>query len=552
MQRAVLQRLQPRLHRRTSSTRWCGAFQNGLRVEVSDIDALDGVRAPARRSAAARRPRSPSSGAAGPRPRVASAVEFILEGLHLSREAQQGRAGRAARATGCLRRDVAPELLLALGRQAAARRPRRRRAPGGDVRRPPGRRRPGARSGASSSAARSNPDGGQCPACRTCSSGCAGSASSSSTATTSPRSSTTSSRSSTTSSRPSARASSGGSPTPRAAQKGEAPSLARGDGAGRAEHRKTSTSCRSARRRAIKGLQDYEFMDPEAQRMFQELLKGLQQQMLQSFFQGMQQALGNMTPQDLERMREMLRDLNRCCRTARRAASRTSSVQAEVGRPLPGRREPRPADGADRASRAARCSRCSSSMSPEQRRQLQDMMQSLFMQDERLEAELRQLGMNLSQLMPPPDGRRYHFRGDDDALHEAGDGADGRAQAARRARAADPEASATPTTSRRSTPSRSSELLGEEAAQRLERLREMTKKLEEAGYLEQQGRPARADRAGHPQDRREGAARHLRAPQARPLRRPRASSAAARAATAPTRPSPTSSAIRSCSTCARR
>ena len=42
------------------------------------------------------------------------------------------------------------------------------------------------------------------------------------------------------------------------------------------------------------------------------------------------------------------------------------------------------------------------------------MMQSLFMQDERLEAELRQLGMNLSQLMPPPDGRRYNFRGDDD------------------------------------------------------------------------------------------------------------------------------------------
>src|SRR3984893_19355975 len=42
------------------------------------------------------------------------------------------------------------------------------------------------------------------------------------------------------------------------------------------------------------------------------------------------------------------------------------------------------------------------------------MMQSLFMQDERLEGELRQLGMNLSQLMPPPDGRRYNFRGDDE------------------------------------------------------------------------------------------------------------------------------------------
>ena len=56
-----------------------------------------------------------------------------------------------------------------------------------------------------------------------------------------------------------------------------------------------------------------------------------------------------------------------------------------------------------------------SSMSPGQRSQLQDMMQSLFMQDERLEAELRQLGHE-----PEPahaattDGQRYNFRGDDD------------------------------------------------------------------------------------------------------------------------------------------
>ena len=46
------------------------------------------------------------------------------------------------------------------------------------------------------------------------------------------------------------------------------------------------------------------------------------------------------------------------------------------------------------------------SMSPGQRQQLQDMMQSLFMQDERLEARAaRSSAMNLTQLMPPPDGR---------------------------------------------------------------------------------------------------------------------------------------------------
>ena len=40
----------------------------------------------------------------------------------------------------------------------------------------------------------------------------------------------------------------------------------------------------------MRGLQDYEFMDPDARRMFQELMQSLQQQMLQPFMQGMQQA----------------------------------------------------------------------------------------------------------------------------------------------------------------------------------------------------------------------------------------------------------------------
>ena len=36
---------------------------------------------------------------------------------------------------------------------------------------------------------------------------------------------------------------------------------------------------------------DYDFMDPEARRQFQELMAMLQQQVMQSTFQGMQQAL---------------------------------------------------------------------------------------------------------------------------------------------------------------------------------------------------------------------------------------------------------------------
>src|SRR5439155_12062871 len=61
----------------------------------------------------------------------------------------------------------------------------------------------------------------------------------------------------------------------------------------------------------IKGLSEYDFMDDEAREKFKELMDSLQQQMMQQFFQGMQQSLQNMTPEDIAKMREMIRDLNK-------------------------------------------------------------------------------------------------------------------------------------------------------------------------------------------------------------------------------------------------
>ena len=64
----------------------------------------------------------------------------------------------------------------------------------------------------------------------------------------------------------------------------------------------------------IKGLSEYDFMDDEAREKFKELMDSLQQQMMQQFFQGMQQSLQNMTPEDIAKMREMIRDLNKMLR----------------------------------------------------------------------------------------------------------------------------------------------------------------------------------------------------------------------------------------------
>jgi uncharacterized protein with von Willebrand factor type A (vWA) domain len=227
-------------------------------------------------------------------------------------------------------------------------------------------------------------------------------------------------------------------------------------------------------------------MDPDAHRMFWELMKGLQQQMLQPFLSNMQKALGNMSPQDLERMREMMRDLNRMLQD--RAEGREPDFDAfkqKWGDHFPG------AQNLDQlleqiAQQAGQMQSLLSSMSPGQRSQLQDMMQSLFMQDERLEAELRQLGMNLSQLMPPPDGQRYNFRGNDDlTMKQAMDLMDELRQLDELERQM--QKVRDPNDLEKIDPQQVEQLLGEEAARDLERLREMTKKLEEAGYLERKG-----------------------------------------------------------------
>ena len=59
-------------------------------------------------------------------------------------------------------------------------------------------------------------------------------------------------------------------------------------------------------------------MTPEARQQFQELLDMLQQQMTQQTFQGMQQALSQMTPEDLADMRQMMQELNEMLEARRR------------------------------------------------------------------------------------------------------------------------------------------------------------------------------------------------------------------------------------------
>src|SRR5919205_904495 len=64
----------------------------------------------------------------------------------------------------------------------------------------------------------------------------------------------------------------------------------------------------------IRELQNYDFVDPDAKRQFEELLASLREQAMKPFMSGMERALGDMSAEDLARMREMIQDLNRMLR----------------------------------------------------------------------------------------------------------------------------------------------------------------------------------------------------------------------------------------------
>ena len=65
---------------------------------------------------------------------------------------------------------------------------------------------------------------------------------------------------------------------------------------------------------AVRGLQDYQFVDPEAWQKFQELMLRLRQEMTQSLFGQLRQGLQDLGSQGTDGLREMLGDLNRLLR----------------------------------------------------------------------------------------------------------------------------------------------------------------------------------------------------------------------------------------------
>ena len=235
----------------------------------------------------------------------------------------------------------------------------------------------------------------------------------------------------------------------------------------------------------IRDLREYDFLEQDARQRYDELVERLSKQVLDQFAQGMSDAIRSMTPEDLSANREMVRDLNDLIR--QRIGGQDPDVRdflAKHGRFFPGAQSFD--DIIDQlAQRMAAMQSLMRSLSPEQRAELESMMEALL-RDDRLLIDLAQLASNLDLLLPGGLGDRVRFSGDESLSLDGALSQIARMQAMERLEDSlmDVEAPGDLASIDRDEVR---ELMGDDAARDLDALDDLARRLEEAGYLTRDG-----------------------------------------------------------------
>ncbi|HWC71640.1 MAG TPA: hypothetical protein VG993_10795 [Actinomycetota bacterium] len=149
-------------------------------------------------------------------------------------------------------------------------------------------------------------------------------------------------------------------------------------------------------------LREYRFVDPTAQRMFDELQEHIREQVMGSYFRQMAEGMRNVTPEDIARFRDMLAELNRLIEMRERDEDTQAAFEDFLSRHgdlFPD--EPTTLDELleNMARRMAAMSAMMASLSPEQREELARLAEQV-MQDMDLAFELDRLGANLQGVFP--------------------------------------------------------------------------------------------------------------------------------------------------------
>jgi len=236
----------------------------------------------------------------------------------------------------------------------------------------------------------------------------------------------------------------------------------------------------------VKGLRNYEFVDDAARQKFEELMQQLQKQVLDQMFQGIKGSLEQMQGQDLSRVRDMVRELNKMLE--QRMEGRTPDFNGFMQKF--GDMFPPGINSLDELlehlqRQMAQMQSLLQSLSPEAREELRQMMDALL-QDDSLRLELARLSGFMQAMMPPSElAERYPFFGEDPLSMGEAMGLMERRQRMDRRESQLERGSFRPDDVDRSL---AQELLGPEARQALDQLRQVTEVLEKAGYVERKGR----------------------------------------------------------------
>ena len=152
----------------------------------------------------------------------------------------------------------------------------------------------------------------------------------------------------------------------------------------------------------LKELRGYRFADADAQREFDELMKWLSDQVLGAYFRNLAGGMRGITPEDIQRMKDMLAELNAMIE----ARERGEHTQEDFHRFMDRYGDlfpwgPRTLDEMleEMARRMAALSRLMASLSPESRRELEELARQV-MSDLDLAFEADRLAAHLSDLFP--------------------------------------------------------------------------------------------------------------------------------------------------------
>lgn len=236
----------------------------------------------------------------------------------------------------------------------------------------------------------------------------------------------------------------------------------------------------------VRALENYEFLNTDAQKKFLKLLDDLRKSMTQSYFKDVQDMVNNMSAGDIERMKQMVKDLNEML--VKKIAGEDPGFEDFMHKygDMFGDNPPRTLDELleQMQQQMAATQSLFNSMSPEQQQQLQELMSGKF-GDPELEHELAQLQKELQFLNP--ESKRYNFSGDGGLDLQAAmqlmremqelDALEQQLQKAQYdGKLDDIDAE------------KLQELLGDDARENLDEMQKLMKVLEDAGYVRKDGK----------------------------------------------------------------